>query len=296
MINKIRALILFVLLCGNVYADIEKVPTELNESTAPVVNENFRTLNDNVNKTRLKISNYFPGGVLGLENGGTGQDLTSGATGDTLYFSSPGTISLSSGHGIQVFTASGTFVVPNGITKIYISMAGGGGGGGRINASGGGGGGATTVINYPYTVTPNSSYSVVIGAGGAGSTSNGVAGTNGGTTSFDGTISAIGGSGGTAVGAGGAGGVGGYNASGSSGGLYRISGGNGDASPGNPDGGGGGGTAFGSGGRGGNAVTYATGVGFPGTANTGAGGGGGGTNSGGANGGAGADGICVIMY
>lgn len=290
MINKIRALILFVLLCGNVYADIEKVPTELNESTAPVVNENFRTLNDNVNKTRLKISNYFPGGVLGLENGGTGQDLTSGATGDTLYFSSPGTISLSSGHGIQVFTASGTFVVPNGITKIYISMAGGGGGGGRVVGSAGGGGGGSSVINLPYTVVPGNNYTVTIGAGGAGSTSNGVSGSDGGTTSFDGTITCPGGSGGTPT-VGGNGGVGGYNASGSTPGTYRLAGGNGGTSPGNPIGGAGGGTAFGSGGAAGS-----SGPGGSASANSGGGGGGDGTNAGGANGGAGADGICVIMY
>jgi hypothetical protein len=43
------------------------------------------------------------------------------------------------GISVQSFTASGTFTVPTGITRVKVSVAGGGGGGGGINNGGNGG-------------------------------------------------------------------------------------------------------------------------------------------------------------
>ena len=78
----------------------------------------------------------------------------------------------------QVFTSSGTFNVPSGVTKIYVTACAGGGGGAgggkyasstNITAySGAGGNGGEFVYRYPITVTPGSSISITVGSGGSG--------------------------------------------------------------------------------------------------------------------------------
>ena len=90
----------------------------------------------------------------------------------------------------KTFTASGTYVVPAGITSVIVECWGAGGGGGSSNTmsksrgrGGGGGGGAyssTTIV-----VTPGNSYNIVVGTGGTG----GVAGNGsaGGASTFDAT-------------------------------------------------------------------------------------------------------------
>lgn len=210
------------------------------------------------------------------------------------------------GHGDQIFTSSGTFTAPAGVTKVYVSLVGGGGGGAGTadptgsGSPGGGGGGA--ILNRPYTVVPGNSYTVTIGAGGTGGT--GGAGTDGGDTSFD-TLTAPGGKKGTA--SAGDGGLGGGEVSGIAypfdaaaavttarvtGGAGVIRGGHGAAESGT-DGGGGGGTVFGAGPNG-----SAAGVnGVAGTANTGCGGSGSGESAG-ANrtGGAGGSGVVIVMW
>ena len=116
-----------------------------------------------------------------------------------------------------IFDASGTFTVPNGVTKVDAFLLGGGGAGGSGNTdaeaailAGGGGAGGSQAIYKDVAVS--GTVSVTVGAGGAGSdgTANGVDGPNGGTTEFGtgGTIVALGGDGGKAgttavVGAGG---------------------------------------------------------------------------------------------
>lgn len=92
---------------------------------------------------------------------------------------------------IQAFTASGTFVVPEGITTIDVLVVGGGGGGGSRQ---GGGGGAGGVVVATLAVTPAEEIAVVVGAGGAGGAAGG-RGSNGGDSSF-GAVSALGGGGG----------------------------------------------------------------------------------------------------
>jgi GEVED domain-containing protein/Ig-like domain-containing protein len=124
----------------------------------------------------------------------------------------------------SIFTTSGTWKCPAGVTSINIEAYGAGGGSGRGGSNnkegGGGGGGGAYVSASSVAVTPGVTYTITIGAGGAAgiSTSNGLAG--GATTaSFDAaTITANGGGGGLnfANGAtGGAGGAGGTRNGGS---------------------------------------------------------------------------------
>jgi hypothetical protein len=110
---------------------------------------------------------------------------------------------------IQVFTASGTFTVPAGITKVKATVVGGGGNGGLGSGSGAtGGGGGGTAIGI-FTVSPSSSHAVTVGGAG-------------GTSSFGSLCSATGGASGVtgSTNAGGLGGIG-------TGGQINIRGGTG---------------------------------------------------------------------
>lgn len=64
----------------------------------------------------------------------------------------------------QVFTTSGTFIVPAGITQITAELIGAGGDG-AFNGGGGGGGGG--YARGTFSVTPGASISIVVGAGGS---------------------------------------------------------------------------------------------------------------------------------
>lgn len=182
-------------------------------------------------------------------HGGAQVVVNSGETG--LEFANPAAS--------ELFTSSGTWVCPQGVTKIYVSMCGGGGGG----AGGGGGGGtgpsgggsaANSLLWFPYTVIPGNSYTVTIGAAGAagtgGTSAPGTDGTDGGNTSFD-TLTCLGGKKGTATTAG-------TNTSisrnahatnGTAGNPQEL-GGNGGLGVFNTNGGGGGASIFGAGGSG----------------------------------------------
>mgnify|MGYP006921348424 CR=1 FL=1 len=183
--------------------------------------------------------------------------------------------------GKQIFTSSGTFTAPAGVTKVLISGIGAGGGGGQggANSCGAGGGAGQCVMNYPYTVTPGNTYTVTINPGG---TSN----QNGGTSVF-GTLTLAGGrAGGTGNSAGGAG----HDPDASqrtlgSFGIPTGSGGNGYTAT-DAYNGAGGSSPFGLGGGGGYSAANAA-------ANTGAGGSGGESNHNGYNGGSG---IIIVEY
>lgn len=205
-----------------------------------------------------------------------------------------------------IFTANGSFIVPAGVTKIYVSACGGGGGGAGAagnngisgNAGGGGGGGAgQSVLRAPYTVTPGQTIAITIGGGGsagAGGVSNfGGNSGSGGSTVIGSLVTLAGGSGGSggSLGTGGAGGPGGSG---------YPNGSAGDDGPAGGAGGAGGSCPFGGGGP---RVRGAQGGANNGVGGYGAGGGGGGgsacynaaTVSGG-NGSPGSAGIAIIEF
>jgi hypothetical protein len=93
-------------------------------------------------------------------------------------------LSLFTAQNTVIFTSSGTWTVPQGVTTILVSGCAGGGGGGSNTSNGGPGGGAgQSVIKKSISVTPNSTINITIGAGGAGGTNN-AAGGNGGSTTL----------------------------------------------------------------------------------------------------------------
>lgn len=101
-----------------------------------------------------------------------------------------------------VFDASGSFVVPAGVTNVSVEVWGGGGGGGydsaassRDGAAGGGGGGGGYAKRVAVPVTPGQSYRVLVGDGGLG-----VVASRRRTGSIAGGASAVGGSSGQAGG------------------------------------------------------------------------------------------------
>jgi len=178
------------------------------------------------------------------------------------------------------FSASGSYVVPGGVSQVHVTVIGGGGGGGgasAANAFSGGGGGAGGYAEAWVAVNPGDSVAVVVGGGGLGGA---VSGAAGGTSSF-GAVTATGGAGGTGDNSDSAGGAGGTG----TGPQLNLPGGMGAS--GNPNdhrypGGQGGHSAFGGGGR-----SSDTSAGIDGTAPGSGGGGAWGATLSGGNGAAG---------
>jgi hypothetical protein len=139
-----------------------------------------------------------------------------------------------------------TWVAPAGVTSVeYLVVGGGGGSGGGYDTGGGGGGGGGMVLTGTLSVTPGTSYNVIVGdggTGGLGSTSSTPRETNGtaGINSVFGSIIAVGGGVGycsrTALNPGGSS-AGGNQVSG----VTASTGGNGGGSAGDNNGAGGGG-------------------------------------------------------
>lgn len=90
-------------------------------------------------------------------------------------------------HGSQLFTASGTFKVPAGVTSVYVTAAGGGGGGNYWRDGGWG----ATVYRRHLSVVAGGTYAITVGAAGAGGAS--INAKAGGTTSFGNLLSVSGG-------------------------------------------------------------------------------------------------------
>lgn len=98
----------------------------------------------------------------------------------------------------QVFTNSGGFLVPIGVTRARVTLIGGGGAGGtHSNLPAGGGGAGGMAIKYVTSLTPGTTIPVTVGAGGVALTGGPVGqGGAGGTSSFGAYVSATGGAGG----------------------------------------------------------------------------------------------------
>jgi hypothetical protein len=193
---------------------------------------------------------------------------------------------------MQVFTSSGTFAVPNGVSSAYVTVIGGGASGGFHSTMPGAGGGAGGSAEGIVTgIAAGQAIAVTVGAGGAAPSSP-ANGNNGGTSSFGTFMSAtggVGGSGGTVAQFAMAGGAGGIGTGGqiNRGGSYGL-----DGIVAACRGGDGGGPGNGRASSGPVAGISATGFG-------GGGGGGGTTTSGSPVGqppGAGAAGIVIIKY
>jgi hypothetical protein len=141
---------------------------------------------------------------------GTNVTITTDDTTDSITINSSAAGGGESLQQSQIFTASGTWNRPVGITKIKVRVIGGGGGGGGAQASAGGGGtrvasaGGGAAGGYSEKIIDVSaipSATITIGVGGAAGASNGADGGTGGTSSFDIYCSATGGIGGTGTGA-----------------------------------------------------------------------------------------------
>jgi len=212
----------------------------------------------------------------------------SGATGAVTVNASAGGINS------QVFTSSGTFTIPSGVTKLKMTIVGGGGAGSTATAASGGyegagGGGGGLAIKYLTGLTPGNTLTVTVGA--AAGTSSVASGTQSITT-----VSATGGANGVtaAVGNGGNGGTGSngdLNMTGGAGGQNYLAVSRGGGSGQFINSAGSGGASAGGWGYGGDAGTSAT----AGTAGRAYGGGGGGGNFNTA-GGAGAAGVVLIEW
>lgn len=214
-----------------------------------------------------------------------------------------------------LFTGSGTFVVPAGVTSITIELIGAGGNGASNGGGGGGGGG---YARGTYAVTPGTSYSIVVGAGGSelativgGMGILAEAGTNAGTVpnpnvggggtggaGLGGSVIRTGGNGGggywTYFGGGG-GGAAGPLANGGDGGNTVVYTGSNCLTPGGTAGTGGGAPA-GAGGKGAGFTDAFCTVTDPGGNGANYGGGGGGGNGIGSPAGIGGGGLCTITW
>ena len=135
--------------------------------------------------------NFTNGLQIAGSAGTVGQVLTSAGSGVAPSWASPSMAY----NNCQVFTASGTFNTPAGVTQAFVYVIGGGGAGGSWNSTSGGRGGCGGVGIKAVAVS--GAMTVTVGAGGTYS------GGAGGTSSFGG-ISATGGGGGSINGVNGA--------------------------------------------------------------------------------------------
>jgi len=148
-----------------------------------------------VNLTNIPGANITPGTV------GVAAMNASGTPSSTTFLRGDGTWSVPLvSNGVQVFSSSGTFTLPAGITSVDVEVIGGGGGTGGTNAAGyasGAGGGGGYSRKRISGLTPGDTVTVTVGAGGTDGAA-GSAGGNGGTSSFGSYSSASGGNGGAA--------------------------------------------------------------------------------------------------
>ncbi len=131
------------------------------------------TYNNSTAYTVDDVVEFTDGGILSsyiCVANSTGNNPSSGGTAHASWnYMSKGSVQGGfTSH--QVFTSSGTWTKPTGITKVKVTVTGGGGGGGagsgNWNAKGGGGGGGTAI--EVIDVSSVSTVSVTVGSGGSG--------------------------------------------------------------------------------------------------------------------------------
>lgn len=119
---------------------------------------------------------------LPTAQGGTGQNSTAAfpasgvvvteAATETLtnkiLSGASNTLTLTPNH--QIFTTSGTFTMPTGVTAVRVTVVGGGGAGGGSTTTnfGAGGAGGATAIKWLIGLTPGNTLTVTVGTGGTG--------------------------------------------------------------------------------------------------------------------------------
>lgn len=133
--------------------------------------------------------------TLPTADGSNGQVLKTDGSG-ALSFTTISTDPDGAFRSTQVFTSSGTWTKPSGLTRVRVFVTGGGGGGGQPAANtnnGGGGAAGGTAIEVIEASSLGSTETVTIGAGGT----KGNPGNTGGTSSFGSHCSATGGAGGS---------------------------------------------------------------------------------------------------
>ena len=106
-----------------------------------------------------------------------------------------------SGQHWQIYTTTGNYTVPQGVSSLIVEIIGAGGGGARYssNTGNGGGGGSGAYGKTLVSVTPGEIILVTVGAGGTryiGTSGSGGDGSSAGNTSFGSYVLATGGAGG----------------------------------------------------------------------------------------------------
>lgn len=309
--KRLLSLILILSLVTSAYA--QEVIADFSDKSVSVLNEELRKIQKNISnandaidaisdadeKAKVSSNDTTAGYLNGKLVAGTNITLTEGNDGGNETLTIASSLTTTTFANRQLFTSSGTFTAPAGVTQVYATIvgAGAGAGGGRAAGGGGGGGGGEAIIRFPITVTPTAEYAITVGAKGTGGAAN-ADGTDGGYSQWvSSTYRALGGSKGAYLGTGGAGGAAnvltGSNNSGNSGGaggnFYSLAGGSGGTSDAG-GGAGGGGSFAGRGGAGGDVnVAGNNGTGY----GSGGGGGGGSTPK---AGGDGTDGVVLIEW
>ena len=161
----------------------------------PYTGDNLICIGDNTQPSSLSASNEITLGddnissfrIPGIQSGKSSGDVLT-FDGSKLILQTPSSSGSSSSpisvsHGIQEFTTTSSWVVPENIYSVYVKLVGAGGGGGSSSGSsgcqwGGDGGGAGGLIYGYIDVNPLSTLDIFIGSGGvAGSNySNGLPG------------------------------------------------------------------------------------------------------------------------
>ncbi len=176
---------------GGLSGIVEKLSDSSLTISTPAVNTTYYIFIESDGTFSYDTSSLPKMGVL-IGSVATGDPVTI-LTRDDLRGILPGPITIRTG-GLKVFTSSGTFTVPEGVTTIYVSMCGGGGGGNNnLTSTWAGGGGAAAVYKKQFTVIPGESIPITVGIGGS-------TGSTGGTSSFGSYFSCAGGGGGAPAG------------------------------------------------------------------------------------------------